>query len=423
VCDTVAVVEPGGPVWLAKNSDREPSEVQVVERHAAAAHEPGDAVRCTHLELPQRRHTHEIIISRPRWMWGCEMGVNEHGVAAGNEAVFTRVPVATTGLTGMDLQRLALERAASAREAVDIITGLIARYAQGGGMGFRQRSFRYHSSFMLADSSEAWVLETAGPYWVAERVRAGVRSISNALSIGAEFDLIGPGTYELARTRGWCQSAADFDFAGCFASRFYAVVSGGEQRCRRTSSRLGGGAVDIEAIIDTLRDHGGRQPLAGWRSEAPCAHASWLPTRSMAQTTGSMIARLAESGGRYWFTGTSAPCLSVFKPVLMGGDSQAGMPAPRARYDGSSLWWRQARLHRIVVADYDRRSEVFLDDRNRLEQRCIGTPPSAEMCADLWQEHRAVVPRWSDLAARVGRWRPTPSQLYWQSLAIRDAMW
>ncbi len=422
MCDTIAVVEPGGPVWLAKNSDREPSEVQVVERYPAADHEPGDAVHCTHLELPQHHHTQEIIISRPRWMWGCEMGVNEHGVAAGNEAVFTRVPVATTGLTGMDLQRLALERATSARDAVEVITGLIARYSQGGGMGFRQRSFRYHSSFMLADSSEAWVLETAGPYWVAERVRS-VRTISNSLTIGAEFDLIGSGTYEHARTRGWCRSASDFDFARCFSSRFYAVVSGGEQRRRRTSSRLRGAAVDVGAIIDTLRDHGGRSPLAGWRSEAPCAHASWLPTRSMAQTTGSMIARLAEGGSRYWFTGTSAPCLSVFKPVVLGSDAQAGMPVPRRRYDGSSLWWRHARLHRIVVADYAHRREVFSGDRDRLEQRCIESTPSAEVCAELWQEHRASVPRWSELAARVGHWRPTPSQLYWQSLAIRDAMW
>ena len=136
-----------------------------------------------------------------------------------------------------------------------------------------------------------------------------------------------------------------------------------------------------------------------------------------------MIARLAGSASRYWFTGTSAPCLSVFKPAVMGSDFLAHLPVPRRRYDGSSLWWRHARLHRIVVADYARRSEVFRGDRDRLQQRCIDSAPSAETCAELWHEHRDAVPRWSELAARVGRWRPTPSQLYWQSLVLRDAMW
>ena len=124
MCDSVVVVADGG-VLLAKNSDRDANEAQVLEWHARRSRAPGGRVRCTWIEIPQVAETNAVLISRPFWMWGAEMGANEHGVAIGNEAVFTKEPYADSCLTGMDLLRLALERARTAAEAVAVITGLL----------------------------------------------------------------------------------------------------------------------------------------------------------------------------------------------------------------------------------------------------------------------------------------------------------
>jgi dipeptidase len=351
-------------------------------------------------------------------MWGCEMGVNDRGVAIGNEAVFTRLRVPRTGLTGMDLVRLALERSTCAREALDVITDLLARYDQGGPMGYRSPRFRYHSAFAIADPAEAWILETAGPFWAAQRVR-GLRTLSNALSIGADFDLVHERAFETARSRGWCSGARDFDFARCFGDRFYRVMAGGAERRACTTAAMRSSEPSLASLAEALRDHGGRSPEAGLRSIAPCAHASWVPTRSMAQTTGSLIARLG-SAPEVWGTGTSAPCLGVFKPVPFAGRLLSRLPACGERSDRASLWWRQHRLHAVVLGDYAARRRAFEEERLDLEARAIAVGGAdVERCLEIWQEHRERIPDWTARAARAGGQRLRPFHLYWRAISTR----
>ncbi|MCC6766535.1 MAG: hypothetical protein IT293_17880 [Deltaproteobacteria bacterium] len=383
MCDTLVRVAPGR-VLFAKNSDRESDEPQALEWLPRRAGLTGE-VRCTHIAIPQVARTHALVLSRPVWMWGGEMGVNEHGVVIGNEAVFTKEAVPREGgLTGMDLLRLALERAASAAEAVDVVTALHARHGQGGRCGYEQAGLRYFSSFMIADPAGAFVLETAGRDTAVERVE-GARSISNGLTI--------PG----------------------FAERHGEVVKTALTGCRFRRPRTEAGAARATSPADlarTLRDHGAsRWPAYEWHRgamRAPCMHAGGLVIGS--QTTASLAVDLANGAVRCWATATSAPCLAVFKPFTVTTPLAIG-PIPGLEPD-DSLWWTHERLHRLVMRDPERLA-TFLDERDRLETRAFAADAEPQA---VWDEANAATRRW--LAAVGSRpatadMRPWAVRRYW----------
>lgn len=62
--------------------------------------------QCTYIEIEQVAHTYAVVLSKPAWLWGAEMGANEHQVCIGNEAVWGRESAdSDEALLGMDLVR------------------------------------------------------------------------------------------------------------------------------------------------------------------------------------------------------------------------------------------------------------------------------------------------------------------------------
>ena len=376
MCDTFIAlpkVTEDRSVIFAKNSDREANEAQAVEFHSRKEYPKGSKLKCTYIEIPQAERTFGVLISRPFWMWGAEMGVNEHGVVIGNEAVFTKLRVEKEGvLTGMDLLRLALERAETAVKAKDLIIELIEKYGQGGTGGYEDKKFSYHNSFLIADKKEAWVLETAGEFWAAKKVE-DYYAISNGLTIGNDYDEIHPGTIDFARKKGWIRG--EFHFATAFSDFLFTTFSACKTRRSRAVQILERGRqkINLRSAMAHLRDHNDEfflpsKPLLG---DTICAHAGNSLTRNASQTTGSMTVQLKNNRITVWVTATSAACLSVFKPIDISSGSFSDAGQPGAKYDKNSLWWKHEVLHREILKDYQNRKQLIQKDLNAFQSEII----------------------------------------------------
>jgi len=356
MCDTI-LASPDTTAQLAmlfgKNSDRQRNEAQLVEHVPAVDYVSGTQLKCTYISIPQVARTHAAFFSRPFWTWGVEMGANECCVAIGNEGVQARSPAPEEGaLTGLDLVRLGLERAATAAQAVEVMTDLLKQYGQGGNCGHLTPAY-YNNSFMIADATDAFVLETVGCEWVLERVR-GVRSISNTYSIGGSAERISAGLPAVIRDFGW-NGNTSCSYADVIADpQSQHIGHSGARRARSTSllsSQIG--CLGVANMMSILRDHEVAEQSHGrWHPQKEvkrtlCLHACTEDFPS--QTTGSMISELRTADSVHWVTGTAAPCLSIFKPLLMDVPLPSLGPPPTDRYDVRSLWWRHERLHRMAL--------------------------------------------------------------------------
>lgn len=393
MCDTLVALAsetPRGALLFAKNSDRERNEAQVLEMQPRRT--GGGDLKLTYIAIPEVAQTHACLISRPCWMWGAEMGANEHGVVIGNEALHARVPAQRRrALTGMDLVRLGLERGATAAQALAVILELLERHGQGGDCG-RLGRFYYHNGFIIADGREAYVLETVGRDWVVEAV-TGRRSLSNAYSIGTAYSAISPG---LA-----AQGEGRFDVAAHLIDEARDAVSFGRGRCARGQALMdrAGDALTPAAMMAILRDHGeaGDWTPANTVGRTICMHAAQGPRRS--QSVASMVSEVGADRAVHWVTATSAPCTSLFKPVLFAAGAPPVGPGPTDHYDDQSLWWRHERLHRALLADHAAGMALIAAERDALEAgfrvRIDGADDLKSAVAACWREAGEAEVRWA----------------------------
>lgn len=365
-----------GNTLFAKNSDREPAEAQAIE-YIPRQVQLTTTLQCTFISIPQVKETYACIISRPFQMWGAEMGVNEHGVVIGNEAVFTRIKFKkdNSGLTGMDMLRLALERSASAREALQCIINLLEIYGQDTCGGYQNKRFFYHNSFLIADPDEAFVLETAGKHWAVENVKT-IRSLSNHLSINKP-DALSTEAKNFALHKKWIKKDEPFSFAKAYSDWLFTRLGRGSLRARTTCSLATSMQQPVTAYhcMKILQSH--NLPDSTFTpsratTASVCMHATGLFNPS--ETTGSMVAEIRKNKTHtVWLTGTPHPCLSVYIPFFLTEDnplSETGIPSEKP---DNTLWWIAEKMHRVLFRKYQQLKPKIDVERQRLQDEFIKT--------------------------------------------------
>jgi secernin len=347
VCDTLCIVTPTGTLF-AKNSDRPPQEAQVAESYEPRV--PGGTIATQYLTLPDPG-SYALLGSRPEWLWGFEHGVNEHRVAIGNEKVWTvddakSLPPA---FLGMDLVRLALERARSADDALEHLTALLEAHGQGGS-GEHDHFEPYFSSFLIADPRSGWVVETSGRTWAARPVGRGA-AISNRISLSTDW------------TRASANVAPGRDFQDWRDPKAPTAIA--DLRLDATRACVAAGASGPADLVATLRHHGDRawgapgsdpgiaSPVPTevddqWNGVTVCMHLG-----DYQATTASIVAELpADSGApvRAWVA-LGSPCASVYVPVFPPHAVPAALGLP-------ATWHRFATLRKQVESGPDQLAVV-----------------------------------------------------------------
>ena len=337
MCDTYVSLSSwsyNGDVIFGKNSDRVESEAQILTYTPRKTHSNGEEVKCTHIEIPQVPETASIILSQPYWIWGAEMGANEYGVVIGNEAVASKEPLNESGLLGMDLIRLGLERGKTAKAVLDIIIELLEKYGQGGIHTLKGQ--KNSNTMIIADQKDAYVLEVVGDWWIVEIVK-NFRSISNQISIRGKGDIRKKGLVQHAIEKGYCKDDNDFDFKMTFSrvSLPDKWPLSSRDGCSLNQLSTNKGKITPTLMMEFLREH----------SVGICNHGR------AERSVGSQVSLLRKRNKSiHWFTGNAIPCLGIFKPYTFPYDGKNFIKSgPYSEINPDWFWTRHDKFVKKIV--------------------------------------------------------------------------
>ena len=194
--------------------------------------------------------------------------MNEHQVTIGETTWGGREELhdSTAVVDYGSLMFLALQRAKTAREAIEVITGLVADYGY----------YSSGESFSIADPEEVWFMDligkgpgNKGAVWVARRIPDGYISAHANQARIRQFPLddkknclYAPDVITLAREKGYFKGEdGDFSFADAYAPPDYGALRFCESRVWSMFNRV---APSLGISMDYVKGVPGAEPMPLW---------------------------------------------------------------------------------------------------------------------------------------------------------------
>ena len=161
----------------------------------------------------------------------------------------------------------------------------------------------------------------------------------------------------------------------------------------------GKGQITVETMMEILRSHeqklGHQGPFRRSSLGSVCMHGGGLVGD---HTTGSYIASLSSTLDTYWVTGSSTPCISVFKPYWM---TENEILFDREQGEALHYWLFREEFHRLVLQNKVDNLDNHLRQGADLERKALDQAASlgaeAEpgklnaIMAEFWQVEEKLV--------------------------------
>jgi len=390
----------------------------------AEDHAPGDSLTFrsgrnnVEGKIHQVSHTYAVV--------GFQM--NEHQLAVGETTFTGREELWNRSkyLQYWHLMSLALERAKTAREAVEVMTSLVEQYGYGSE----------GESFSLVDPNEAWILEMIGTgtggegaIWVARKIPDGMISAHANMARIGEFPLDDPdnclysdNVISFAIKKGYydpesgepfrfnevynppspdrlkyCESRVWSLFRRAapsqeFSSDYHRGVQGAERYPLWIKPDQ---KISLSVVMDLVRDHYEGTEIdmtqgldAGpfgtpnrWRplywDDADSTRYSWERPISTYNTCFSYIGQMRSDypdqvGGICWF-GVDDTYFTCYVPIFVGNTS---MPEPFTigdinRFSWDSMWWAFNFVSNFSNIKYSYMVKDMQEVQHRLESQMI----------------------------------------------------